>query len=187
MCPKVVKWSGPIVLAIVVAGFSTATAQRADNDVVGQRQHDMKAMAAAAKSIDAMFKGTLPYDAKAFKAAAETIRAYSGQRLTALFGAPVVAEGTKASAGIEADRPTFDKLAAELGAYASALSVAADRNPDVLGPDMRMKGGDATMGGPLAKRKTAALDPMSMPAEHAFHMMLQTCTSCHAKFRVKGE
>ncbi|WP_348646665.1 hypothetical protein [Ensifer sp. ENS01] len=27
----------------------------------------MKAMAAAAKNIDAMFKGTLPYDAKAFK------------------------------------------------------------------------------------------------------------------------
>ncbi|WP_348646666.1 hypothetical protein [Ensifer sp. ENS01] len=75
----------------------------------------------------------------------------------------------------------------ELGAYASALSVAADRNPDVLGPHMRMKGGDATMGGLLAKRKAATPDPMSIPAEHAFHMMLQTCTSCHAKFRVKGE
>ncbi|OWZ89199.1 cytochrome C [Sinorhizobium sp. LM21] len=187
MCPKVVKWSGLIVLAIVVAGFSTATAQRADNAVVGQRQHDMKAMAAAAKNIDAMFKGTLLYDAKAFKAAAETIRTNSGERLTVMFGTPVVAEGTKASASIEADRPTFDKLAAELGAYASALSVAADRNPDGLAPDMRMKGGDATMGGPLAKRKAAAPDPMAMPAEHAFHMMLQTCTSCHAKFRVKGE
>lgn len=144
-------------------------------------------MAGAAKTIDAMFRGSSPYDAKAFKAAAETIRTYSGERLAALFEAPVVSEGSKASNSIEADRPTFDRLAAELGAYASALSVAADRNPDVLGPDMRMKGGDATMGGPLAKRKAAAPDPMSIPAEHAFHMMLQTCTSCHAKFRVKGE
>jgi cytochrome c556 len=147
----------------------------------------MKAMAGAAKTIDAMFEGTSPYDSKAFKTAAETIRTYSGERLAALFEAPVVSEGSKASDSIETDRATFDSLAAELGAYASALSVAADRNPDGLSPEMRMKGGDATMGGPLAKRKAAAPDPMSMPAEHAFHMMLQTCTSCHAKFRVKGE
>ncbi|KSV94837.1 cytochrome c [Sinorhizobium sp. GL28] len=134
-----------------------------------------------------MFKGSSPYNSKDFKAAAETIRTYSGERLAALFEAPVVSGGSKASDSIEADRPTFDRLAAELGAYASVLSVAADRNPDVLGPDMRMKGGDATMGGPLAKRKAAAPDPMSMPAEHAFHTMLQVCTSCHAKFRVKSE
>ena len=38
----------------------------------------MKAMANAAKSINAMFKDSSPYDAKAFKAAAETIRVHSG-------------------------------------------------------------------------------------------------------------
>ena len=100
----------------------------------------MKAMAAAAKSIDAVFKGTSPYDAKAFKSAAETIRAFSGKRLSELFVGPVVADGSKASASIEAERPTFDKLATDLGAYAEALSVAADHNPDVLAPDMRMQG-----------------------------------------------
>jgi len=47
MCPKVVKWCGLIVAAIVAAGFSTTTAQRAEIDVVRQRQQDMKAMAAA--------------------------------------------------------------------------------------------------------------------------------------------
>ena len=187
MCSKAVKWSGLIAVAIVVAGFSTTTAQRAEIDVVRQRQQDMKAMAAAAKNIDAMFKGTLPYDAKAFKAATETIRTYSGERLTDLFEAPVVAEGSKASGNIQVERPIFDKLSTELGAYAAALSIAADRNPDALAPEMRMKGGDVTMGGPLAKRKAAAPDPMKMPAEHAFHMMLQICTSCHAQFRVTGE
>lgn len=178
----------PLVLsaAVLTMAIFAATGQSTSPKVT-ERQQDMKAMAGAAKTIDAMFKGSSPYNSKAFKAAAETIRTYSGEWLAALFEAPVVSGGSKASDSIEADRPTFDRLAAELGAYASVLSVAADRNPDALGPDMRMKGGDATMGGPLAKRKAAAPDPMKMPAEHAFHMMLQTCTSCHAKFRVKGE
>lgn len=187
MCPKVVKWCGLIVAAIVAAGFSTTTAQRAEIDVVRQRQQDMKAMAAAAKNIDAMFKGTLPYDAKAFKAATETIRAHSREKLSVLFEGSVTAEGSKASAGIEAERPKFDKLAADLGTYAAALSVAADRNPDVLALDMRMQGSDAKMGGPLAKRNPDVPDPKTMPAEHAFHLMLQICTSCHAKFRVLAE
>ncbi|WP_432704725.1 cytochrome c [Ensifer sesbaniae] len=178
----------PLVLsaAVFTMAISAATGQ-STSPKVAERQQDMKAMAGAAKIIDAMFKGTSPYDSRAFKAAAESIRVHSGNKLSALFGAPVVAEGTKASASIEADRPTFDRLAAELAAYAAALSIAADRNPDVLSPGMRMPGGDAMMGGPLAKRKAAAPDPMKMPAEHAFHMMLQTCTTCHAKFRVKGE
>ncbi len=184
MCLNAVKSSGLILAVVAVLSVSAATAQPGD-DVVSERPRDMKAVAAAAKSIDAVFKGTSPYDAKAFKSAAETIRAYSGKRLSKLFEAPVVAEGSKASANIEAERPTFDKLATELGAYAEVLSVAADRNPDVLAPDMRMKGVDARMGGPLAKRNSAMPDPMSMPAEHAFHLMLQVCTSCHAKFRTK--
>ncbi|WP_425536828.1 cytochrome c [Ensifer adhaerens] len=184
MCPNAVRWSGFIFTAISVVAFSAASAQAGD-DVVHERQQDMKAMAAAAKNIDAMFKDTSPYDAKAFKVAAETIRAHSGERLSKLFSSPVVAEGSKATANIDTERPAFDTLAAELGAYAAALSAAAERNPEVLAPEMRMRGGDTKMGGPLAKRKSAALDPMSMPAEHAFHTMLQVCTSCHAKFRAK--
>lgn len=95
--------------------------------------------------------------------------------------------GSKASASIETDRQQFDKLADDLGIYASALSIAADRNPDTLGPGTRMKGGEAMMGGPLAKKMDAAREAESMPAEHAFHLMLQTCTSCHAKFRIEGK
>ena len=144
-------------------------------------------MAAAAKTINAMFKGSSPYDAKAFKAAAETIGSHSAKSLSSLFTGSVTAPGSKASTTIEAEREQFDKLAADLGVYASALSAAADRNPDVLSPQMRMQGGDAMMGGPLAKKPQAARDVPSMPAEHAFHMMLQTCTSCHAKFRTKDE
>lgn len=99
----------------------------------------------------------------------------------------MIAPGSKASASIEADRDQFDKLAAVLGAYASALSTAADRNPDVLSPQMRMQDGDAMMGGPLARKADPAPDVTSIPAEHVFHLMLQTCTSCHAKFRNRDE
>ena len=116
-----------------------------------------------------------------------TILAHSGLSLSALFHGSGATPGSKASPSIETDRQQFDKLAKELGTYASALSVAADRNPDTLGPETRMQTGDAMGGGPLARKVDAERDAASMPAEHAFHMMLQTCTSCHATFRVKTD
>lgn len=159
-----------------------AVAQTVATDNVRQRQDGMKAMAAAAKTIDGMFKGSLAYDANAFKAAAATIGSHSGERLSSLFDRSIAAPGSKASSNIESERPKFNKLAAELGVYASALVAAAERNPDVLSPQMRMQAGDAMMGGPLARKAKADRDVRSMPAEHAFHLMLQTCTSCHAQF-----
>ncbi|WP_342394657.1 hypothetical protein [Sinorhizobium numidicum] len=68
----------------------------------------------------------------------------------------------------------------------AVASTAADRNPEALGPGMRMRGGDAMMGGPLAKTIDAR-DAAAMSAEHAFHLMLQTCISCHARFRIETE
>ncbi len=179
------------VLVLPIAVFATAisvvTAQTAAPSNVIQRQDSMKAMANAAKTISAMFKDTSPYDAKAFKAAAENIRAHSGATLSAMFDGSGTRAGSKASASIETERQQFDKMANDLGIYASALSVAADRNPDRLGPGTRMQAGDAMGGGPLAKKVDATKDAALMPAEHAFHMMLQTCTSCHAKFRIEAK
>ncbi|MFC0808894.1 cytochrome c [Ensifer sp. P24N7] len=187
MVPKMMTAFGLVLLAAAVAAVSAEAAPDGSSDnLVQQRQRDMKAMANAAKTIDAMFKGSSAYDAKAFKAAAETIGSHSGERLSYLFEKSTAAPGSKASANIGAERRTFDKLAADLGVYASTLSAAADRNPDVLSPQMRMQGGDLMMGGPLA-RKAGVRDISSMSAEHAFHLMLQTCTSCHAKFRVRAE
>lgn len=177
------------VLVLSITAFATpislATAAQADSpDNVIQRQQGMKEVANAAKTINDMFKDSSRYDAKRFKTAAETVRAHSGAALSALFEGPVTTRGSKASASIETERQQFDKLANDLGIYASALSVAADRNPDTLGPGTRMQGGEAMIGGPLAKKIDAAREAESMPAEHAFHLMLQTCTSCHAKFRI---
>jgi hypothetical protein len=36
-------------------------------------------------------------------------------------------------------------------------------------------------------KKSGVRDISSMSAKHAFHLMLQTCTSCHAKFRLRAE
>ncbi|RDL48040.1 hypothetical protein BLJAPNOD_05267 [Ensifer sp. M14] len=182
------KLVSPMLVTIAfVAAISVATAQTAPKSDVPQRQQGMKAMADAAKTINAMFKDTLPYDAKRFKAAAETIRAHSGAALSSLFDDPVTSPGSKASASIEPERQQFDKLANDLSIYASTLSITADRNPDKLGAGTRMQAGDAMGGGPLARKVDAARDAGSMPAEHAFHLMLQACTSCHAKFRIEGE
>ena len=179
------------VLVLPIAVFATvisvAAAQTSAPGNVVQRQHGMKAMANAAKTINAMFRDSSPYDAKTFKAAAETVRAHSGAALSALFEGPVTTPGSKAAASIETERQQFGKLANDLGIYASALSVAADRNPHALGPETRMQGSETMIGGPLAKKIDAAREAELMPAEHAFHLMLQTCTSCHAKFRIEGK
>lgn len=186
MRSKAGKMFGLILLASAGAAFSVTAAEGLQSDNVAQRQQGMKAMAAAANIINAVFTGSSAYDAKALKTAAETIESHSAERLSFLFDGSVTAPGSKASASIEAERERFDKLAADLGVYASALSTAADRNPDA--PQMRMQGGgDLMMGGPLARKADAVRDVASMPAEHAFHLMLQTCTSCHAKFRTKDE
>ena len=181
----------PINLVFVMPAFITvismAAAQTVPMSEVTQRQNGMKAMANAAQTINAMFKASSPYEAKTFKAAAETIRAHSGATLSALFDGSDTTAGSKASPSIETERQQFDKLANDLGTYASALSVAADRNPDTLGPGTRMQTRDVMGGGPLARKVDAAREAASMPAEHAFHMMLQTCTSCHAKFRIEAK
>lgn len=175
-----------LVMPALITVISVAAAQTVPMGNVTQRQDGMKAMANAAKTINAMFRDSSPYDAKTFKAAAETVRAHSGVALSALFEGPVTTPGSEASASIETERQQFDKLANDLGIYASALSVAADRNPHALGPETRMQESETMIGGPLAKKIDAAREAESMPAEHAFHLMLQTCTSCHAKFRIEA-
>ena len=141
-----------VATAVAAAVSMAAVAQSPTAADVARRQHDMKEMAGAAKSINAMFKGSAAYDAKAFKAAAETILALSGTALTSLFENSTVAPESKAGANIEGERQQFDKLAADLATYASALSVAADQHPDTIGPRMRMQAGDDVGGGPIARK-----------------------------------
>lgn len=177
-----------LVPTIALAGIAVPITNhvQADEETVVARQLDMKSMAEAAKLIDGMFKDSTAYDSGVFKAAAESIYKRSGNVLVAHFeGNPVIA-GSAASSTIMTESAKFAALANDLRIYANSLSIAAERHPDELTPDMRMKAGDVKGLGPFGKKVDPATEILTMSAEHAFHMMLQTCTSCHTRFRMKA-
>lgn len=168
--------------AMALAKTGTAT-------VVAERQAAMKAMAEAAKTISGMFAGKLPYDPAAFKGAAEAIRSRSGNTMVEAFSAGSLGAPSAAKFEIDQSREEFAALARHLEGLAAALSSAADRAPNGITDSMRMAP-EMTMGSSLLGKRSARAaetDPSKVPAEHLFHLMLQDCTSCHAKFRVKRQ
>jgi len=181
------KVSAALVFIPVLGGNATQAAehgQTVDKTIIA-RQLDMKSMAEAAKLIDSMFKSDTSYDSRLFKAAAETILKRSGNALVAHFEGNPVIVGSNVSSTILTERAAFAALANDLTVYANSLASAAENHPDALSADMRMKAGDAISLSPFRKKADAAKAVSSITAEHAFHSMLQTCTSCHAKFRLK--
>ena len=146
-----------------------------------ERQLDMKSMADAAKTIGELFAGRRPYRKQEFKSAAEVVRTRAGDHLIESFVGDQQADSKADAAGIASSQDEFGKLARDLEAYATALSSAADRNPTGLGPETRM--GGTLLGSPFGPKLDAARDAAAVPAEHAYHLMLQTCTTCHAKFK----
>lgn len=152
--------------------------------VVVERQADMKSMAARAKSLAEFFSGKKPYDKIAFKADARAVVGMGGGRLIAHFASVTAAEGSKAREEIGTDRPKFEKLARQLSDYAERVAAAASEG-ETMPETMRMRPGETTEGGPFARKRTEPADVSSYSAEHAFHMMLQTCSLCHAAFRLR--
>jgi cytochrome c556 len=152
--------------------------------VVSERQADMKAMAAAAKSISEFFSGKKPYEADVLRSDARSIAALGGDKLIRHFADVVTADGSNARADIAADRGKFAKLAHDLQIYASQVAAAAE-DSDTMPDGMRMRPAEMTEGGPFARKSEDAPEVDSYTSEHAFHMMLQTCSACHAAFRSK--
>jgi len=173
------------LLSIMAALLMTAVPSPAAEDVVGLRQADMKAMAAAAKTISGMFKDAASYKADEFKWAADTIRDRSGVVLAGHFASEVASPQSKAKPNILEERDRFDRLANDLRDYAVALDAAAEKNPGPMPASMRMKPGEAMGGGPLGIHVRNEQELSAMPAEHAFHLMLQTCATCHVRFRME--
>lgn len=159
------------------------------NEIVAQRRAAMKEMARAAKTISGMFEGKLPYDSAAFKDASETIRRQSGEALIKEFPAGSSGGPSNATAEIDISRAEFEALARHLEKFAFALSAAADNAPDGTTQSMRMGRGTMSGGSLLGKKRAgeAESDPSRMPAEHVFHLMLQDCSNCHAKFRERSQ
>ncbi|MEZ2224254.1 cytochrome c [Rhizobium sp. RCC_161_2] len=171
-------------MGFIVALVSvTAVAGHAADDLVTVRQGDMKAMAFAAKTIADMFKDPPTYSSTGFKRAADTIADKSGNALIVHFAGETATANSKAKPNIGEERDRFDRLATDLKNYANALAAAAERNPGTMGANMRMKPGEPMGDGPFGTHVRTEAELSSMPAEHIFHLMLQTCTSCHARFR----
>ncbi|OWV92727.1 cytochrome C [Rhizobium sp. R72] len=157
----------------------------AAEDVVAMRQADMKAMAAAAKFIAGMFKEPSTYHAAEFGRAADTIRGKAGQVLIGHFAQAAASPNSKAKPNIADEPERFDRLADDLKSYAGALAVAAEKNLTAMPDSMRMKPGEPMGGGPLGTHVRSEEQLSSIPAEHAFHLMLQTCTTCHSRYRTE--
>jgi len=172
------RWAGMAVIVITV-GWSAAVAATVQ-DLVRLRQSDMKEIATSTKVLAEMFKNPETYASSTFEKAAEVVVARSGRHLVANFSDLAAAPGSKATDAIRDDRSRFAELAENLKTYASALAAAAREHPEAMTEDMRMKAAEPTEGGLLG---ITPRQSQKMSAEHAFHLMLQTCASCHARFR----
>jgi cytochrome c556 len=172
-----------VLSSAIAAGALSATAG-GHQGLVDARRQAMKEMAAAAKTIGGMFARDLPYDRRQFIAAAETIRSRSGQVLVAQFPEATLGPPSEAMPSIATDPGEFVLLAGRLREYSSALAGKAD---DRLTQAMRMGGGDgaAAASSLLGRRASSPADVRSTSAEHVFHLMLQSCTACHARYREK--
>lgn len=175
--------SGIIVGSVIFVAF--VSAPLCAEDIVAVRPADMKAITAVTKSIAGMFKVPSTYSSPEFKRAAELIRDKAGQTLIDHFAVEAASTASKAKPNIIEERERFDRLANDLKSYAAALAVAAEKNPTAMTDSMRMKPGEPTGGGPLGTHVKNEPQLSSIPAEHAFHLMLQTCTTCHSRFRME--
>lgn len=174
-----------LLLAFAVAtGAAFAIEHEAASPVVKARQSEMRAMSAAAKAISEFFSGKRPYDASEFRRNADAISRRAGEHLVLRFATTTEAAGSDAKPEIAADHVKFADLADQLEVYANRLEDSAEEGM-AIPPSMRMKASEAIEGGPFAKKRDRAPEATVYSSEHAFHMMLQTCTSCHAAFRLK--
>lgn len=174
--------------SIVLGLLTTASVTYANGGEPGEgvrtRQVEMKAMSVAAKRLSEYFSGKRPYDIQGFRATARDITMRSGKRLIDYFAGDATAENSAASPSIVEDRAKFDALAHDLERYSRQVDDSAVAGKD-LTSGMKMRTGEVLEGGPFAKKKAGTPDIASFSSEHAFHMMLQTCTACHAAFRLK--
>ncbi|MBX4995400.1 cytochrome C [Rhizobium leguminosarum bv. viciae] len=173
-----------LVLGLIAISSVIAPSAPAEDDVVALRQADMKAMSDAAKTISDMFRAPESYSSTEFRRAADVIVDRSGSVLAGHFADGMGDPRSKAKPDIVQERNRFDRLADDLRNYALALDAAGEANPGPMTERMRMKPGEPMGGGPLGIHVRSEAELSSIPAEHVFHLMLQTCTTCHAAFRI---
>lgn len=171
------------VTAAVLTGTSYATEEPIEN-----RRAMMKEIGLEMRSIVRMFDGGEPYDASVMHRAAEGIGARSGAAMVRMFPRGPSGDDSRASPGIWESPEEFRLLAEQLQQYAAIVAKAAIENPERISQDMRMRG-RMIGGGSLLRGRTSKAEEAGerVPAEHAVHLMMETCSSCHRKFRLGPE
>lgn len=169
----------------LAAALGAALAQ----DELRQRQVLMKEIAESMNRINRMFNGQEPYDGQVLKSAAETVRLRAGSTMVELFPDNSVSAVSQARPEIWERKEEFEELAYHLERFAGIVAEAGRQNPDELADAMRMRSGTPMGGGSLLGGRGTVWpgEDEDVAAEHAFHLMMETCASCHARFRYRRE
>lgn len=176
-----------VTAALSLVAIAAAFAHGGATGIVKERMDAMSAMSQAAKSMGSMMRGNVTYDADTVRAAAAEIKAHAGSAMTQLFPAESDGMPSEARAEIWSDWDRFSELAMRLEVLAIGLEAAAENGVD-------MAGGNHA-GGAMGSQSMMAADAMSvdrqalaaMPANAVFNMVAQTCSACHAEFRLKTQ
>lgn len=176
-------------LLLVALALATALGAALAQDKLAQRQDLMKEIAEAMNRISRMFSGKEPYDGQVLAEAAETVRLRAGNTMIELFPDNSTSALSQARPEIWERKEEFEDLALHLERFAGIVAEAGKHNPDELADAMRMRSGTPMGGGSLLGGRGTVWpgEDEDVPAEHAFHLMMETCTSCHARFRYRRE
>lgn len=176
-----------LATGLAIATLIATTVGKAEiTTLFEERKAGMTAMASAARAIDEMFRGARTYSPESLAAAARSLRDNSGDAMRSRFPDDSLGAPSAARPEIAANRDEFDRIADRLETLAAHFSEFATSAPEAITDDMRM-GNQPMTGGSLLGARSRVLDDdvTNMPAEHVFHLILETCTSCHARFRTR--
>ncbi|OOY05392.1 cytochrome c [Thioclava sp. F28-4] len=183
----------------LLVGATMATAVFAHGGaegVVKERMDAMSAMGQSVKKLAPMMRGETDYDAAAVRAAARVFIEHS-DGLTELFPEGSDSKPSEAKPEIWSEWDKFSALADQLKTASEGLAEAAGNGLMASGANLgagSMMGTQSSGGGMMGTSSmmgTASdggmMDYASMPADGAFNMVTQTCSSCHAKFRFEAK
>ncbi|MEJ6478909.1 MAG: cytochrome c [Octadecabacter sp.] len=180
--------------AALVSSFAAgAFAHNGATGIVKERMDAMMAMGNAVKALAPMMRGEIAHDADAVRAAAATFTAHAGETMTRLFPEGTGGSPSAAKDAVWEDWDEFASLAQQLATYSAGLALAADNPPIMATGDMSatMMGEESMMGDDTAALMGVAptvdtIDFALMPVDGAFEMVSQSCSACHAKFRIEA-
>lgn len=197
MKKRIIAGAGFAALLATTVAFAHGGA----TGVVKERMDAMDAMGEAVKTLAAMMRGETKYNAETVRETAAVIDNHAGEAMTALFPEGSDGEPSEAKPAIWTDWQEFQALAGRLDILAAGLGAAADNGmmmqgggtgtgggmmgsgSGMMGGSSGMMGGNSMMGGGSAVPDAKEL--AQMPVDSVFHLVVQTCSSCHTKFRAE--